>query len=305
MPRNNPSSHGNPLTTLTLLTLVTGLLLLAACDRTPRGVMSVNKMADLIADLQIADAYIESHIGEFESDSSKQVIKQSVFKKHGITQQDYDSSLVWYAHNMEDYTKAHDKAVGKLKARLEKVNKDNGNSNATAGEMMAEGTMQGAPTHEAVPAKANIGPRGPKPTGVNANTADLWKGSRNYTLTQGARHGFITFDIPADAGYERGDRYQLAYKLTRGGNDFKVSLNVDYTDGATSQMTRGNNSDGWVTMDIQSDTARRVRRIYGYVSYDIKRGRTAYVDSMMLLRTHLDKSNYGFINAQRLLQRRK
>ena len=97
-----------------LLMLAVSLL---SCDKTPSHVMSINDMADLIADLQIADAYIESHINEFESDSSKMVIKQSVFKKHGITQQDYDTSLVWYAHNMEDYTKAYDKAVGKLKNR--------------------------------------------------------------------------------------------------------------------------------------------------------------------------------------------
>jgi len=31
----------------------------------------------------------------------------------------------------------------------------------------------------------------------------------------------------------------------------------------------------------------------------------AYVDSLMLMRTHLSKSNYGFINAQRLFERNK
>ena len=77
-------------------------LAMVSCDRTPGGVIGVNKMADLIVDLQLAEAYIESHTADFEDDSSKLVIKQSIFKKHGITQQDYDSSLVWYAHNMED-----------------------------------------------------------------------------------------------------------------------------------------------------------------------------------------------------------
>ena len=42
---------------------------------------------------------------------------------------------------------------------------------------------------------------------------------------------------------------------------------------------------------------------YGYVSYDIKRGSTAYVDSLMLMRTHISKGNYGYIHAQRLLER--
>lgn len=284
------------------------MLLLAlsmlSCDKTPSHVMSVNDMADLIVDLQIADAYIENHISEFESDSSKMVIKQSIFKKHGITQEDYDTSLVWYAHNMEDYTKAHDKAVGKLKDRYDKLDKQSAKDRE--GEILAgPADIQGAPTHDAAP--RNGGGRHLKPLKANAqgDSIDMWKGQRNYMITRGAGRGFITFDIQPGSNKQPGDRYQLAYKLTRGGNEFKVSLNVDYTDGATAQITRGTNSDGWVAIDIQSDTARQVRRVYGYVSYDMKRGGVAYVDSLMLMRTHLSKSNYGFIHAQRLLERKK
>ena len=279
--------------------LLTIVMSLVSCDRTPSGVMSVNKMGDLIADLQLADAYIDSHISEYESDSSKLVIKQSVFKKHGITQQDYDSSLVWYAHNMEDYIKAHDKAVAKLKEQYDKLDK-NGN-----GSPIRE---RGEPTNEAIPRNMSK-PRGKilRQIGANAtgDTIDLWQGKRYHMLAQGAKRGFITFDVQPDADYKPGDRYQLAYFLPRGNNEFKVSVNVDYTDGATSQIARGTNSDGWVILDVQSDSARHVRRIYGYVSYDMKRGQTAYVDSLMLLRTHMNKANYGYLNAQRLFERKK
>lgn len=289
---------------LPLLLLVATLL---SCDRTPGGVMSVNEMADLIVDLQLADAYIDDHIGDFDSDSSKQVIKQSVFKKHGITQQDYDSSLVWYAHNTEDYVKAYNKAIGKLQARYDKLDKGKGDNNASPAELNAGG---GPGVHSASAPPAALHTRNGKVlkhklnTDSKSDTADLWRDARNYVLTSGVRRGFITFDVVPDANKLPGDRYELAYKLIRGGNEFKVSLNVDYTDGSTAQMTRGTNSDGWVTVDVQSDTARQVRRVYGYVSYDMS-GHTAYVDSLMLVRTRFDKSRYGFINAQRLLERGK
>lgn len=286
-----------------ILPLVLLALSLLACDKTPRGVMSINEMADLITDLHLAESYIESHSPEFPNDSSRMVVKQSIFKKHGITQRDYDSSLVWYAHNMEDYIKAYDKAVGKLKKRYDKLDKSPGGSEAQTL------TVEGEPTHNPVPNKAmrhkSIGTAKKLNNKTRGDSIDLWKGPREYMLTQGVRRGFITFNLSPDADKKPGDRYQLAYKLTRGGNDFKVSLNVDYTDGATAQITRSTNSDGWVMIDVQSDTARLVRRIYGYVSYDIKRGHTAYVDSLMLMRSHLSKSNYGFINAQRLLERDK
>ncbi len=292
----------NTLLHISLLLMLT--LSLLSCDRTPGGVMSVNQMSDLIVDLQLAEAYIDSHIGDFQDDSSKMVIKQSIFKKHGITQQDYDSSMVWYAHNMEDYTKAYDKAVGKLKERYDKLDKG---GNDVPGEMMAG--PAGEPTHDATPRQKlkEVKLKHPKHlnTDIKGDSADLWRGKRNYTLAQGAQRGFITFDFAPDANKQPGDRYQLAYKLLRGGNEFKVCLSVDYTDGATSQITRSTNSDGWVEIDVQSDTTRQVRRIYGYVSYDMKRGHTAFVDSLSLMRTHLSHSNYGFFNAQRLLERKK
>ena len=145
----------------------------------------------------------------------------------------------------------------------------------------------------------------PNSTDARADTFDLWQGRRDYVLTQGARRGFITFDVQPDEYRQPGDRYQLAYRLTRCGNEFKVCLAVDYADGATSQITRGTNSDGWVMVDVQSDSARHVRRIYGYVSYNMKLGRMAVVDSLMLIRTHINTANYGYINAQRLLERRQ
>ena len=292
--------------TISLSLIVT--LLLISCGRNPRGVMSINEMADLIVDLQLAEAYIDSHTDDFQDDSSKQVLKQSIFKKHGISQQDYDSSMVWYAHNMEDYTKAYDKAVGKLKERYDKLDKG-GNGNDKPGELMAG--PAGEPTHDAIPHNQAFvkdkSLKRPKRlnTDIQGDSADIWEGNRCYTLTQGSRRGFITFDLPPDANKRPGDRYQLAYKLLRGGNEFKVCLSLDYTDGGTAQLTRSTNSDGWVTIDIQSDTTRRVRRIYGYVSYDIKRGHTAFVDSLSLMRTHVSSSNYGYIHAQRLLERKK
>lgn len=284
------------------------VLSLISCDKTPRGVMSVNAMADLIVDLQLANAYIDNHGTDFQTDSSKQVIRQSVFKKHGITQQDYDTSLVWYAHNMEDYIKAYDKAVGKLKDRYDKLDKGGKTDKGEIPQDITGGP--GEPTHNPVPNGATLPhPHGKRfkslSTDTHSDSADLWQGRRSYVLTQGARRGFIPFDVSPDANKRPGDRYQLAYKLMRGGSDFKVNLSVDYTDGSTTFLSRGTNSDGWITVDVQSDTARQVRRIYGYVSYDMKRGHTAYVDSLMLMRTHINKDNYGIIHAQRLLERRK
>jgi len=300
-----------PVNILLALVLILSLL---SCDRTPHGVLSTNAMANLIVDLELANAYIDNHISEFTTDSSKLVLKQSIFRKHGITQDDYDSSLVWYAHNMEEYTKAYDKAVAKLQHRYDKVARGKGAAgglgNGIQGSIAAEPADMhtGDPSAQGQPIKKdNLRKLSRKPISTDAggDSADLWQGRRCYLLTQGVKHGFIPFDILPDRNKQPGDRYQLSYKLMRGGNQFKVSLNIDYTDGTTTQIARGTNSDGWVSVDVQSDTTRHVRRVYGYVSYDIKRGQVAYVDSLMLMRTHLNTNNYGYIHAQRHYERPK
>lgn len=281
--------------TIHILLLLLLTLSLLSCDRTPGGVLSVNSMADLIVDLQLADAYMDNHSEDYPTDSSKLVLKQSIFKKHGITSQDYDSSMVWYAHNMEDYIKAHDKAIGILKNRYDKLAKNDVPERLDREDV-------GIPTRDVVPG-SGIKPRRPFKHGIHGDTADLWQGERRFILTQGSRQGFITFDVVPDAEKRPGDRYQLACKLTRGGNRFKVSLNVDYSDGATAQMVRNTDHEGWVMIDLQSDTARQVRRVYGYVGYDIQRGSMSIVDSLMILRSHFNQNNYSFIHSQRLLQR--
>ena len=275
------------------------VLSLLSCDRTPRGVMSVREMSDLIVDLQIADAYIDGHTADYPDDSTRQVMKQSIFKKHGITSQDYDSSLVWYSRNMEDYIKAHNRALTKLKERHEKLEKEHfKNMPSRLEPEEANGPLAGdAPRGQGLHPQIVIG-------GARGDTVDLWKGSRRYLLTGGARRGFIPFDLLPDAGKQAGDCYQLAYKLLSGGNGFKVSLNVDYTDGSTSQIARSTGNDGWATITLQSDTARQVRRVYGYVSYDMQRGSMACVDSLSLMRTPLDRSRYSHIHAQRELKRK-
>ena len=272
---------------------------LLSCDRTPHGVMSVSDMGDLIADLQVAEAYIDSHMNDYPNDSAKQVLKQSIFKKHGITSRDYDSSLVWYAHNMEDYIKAHNMALTKLKERHDKLEKENVKNvpSRLDPDERNEPLLGDAPRVRGRHPQMAMGRS-------KGDTIDLWQGDRRYTLTGGARRGVIPFDLLPDAGKQSGDRYQLSYKLTRCNNDFKVSLNVDYTDGTTSQISRSTGNDGWVFIPLQSDSTRQARRVYGYVSYDMQRGSMAIVDSLMLIRTRLDRSRYSQIHGQRELTRK-
>ena len=81
---------------------------LTACKvKRPETVLPDAKMENVLYDYHIAKA-----MGEEVpyNESYKRVLYiESVFKKYGITQADFDSSMVWFARNPEVLTKIYEK----------------------------------------------------------------------------------------------------------------------------------------------------------------------------------------------------
>lgn len=266
------------------------------CSKAPRGVISESDMADLIVDLTKADAYLGLYPDKFPDDSSKQALKQSVFAMHHVTQADYDSSMVWYAHNLDVYDDVYDRVVKQLTSDQNDLNKqlEKGGGLAAASNGGDDGGNESNPAEQWQ--KRTYTQHG--------DTADLWAGQRAWLLTGVVPRGYVTFDIKPDGEYRSGDRYQLNFKLIDGGGRFAVVMGADYSDGSTSVVQRSSCEGGWTTFELQTDRDRIVRRVFGYVSYDLgARTSVAFVDSVSLLRTHFDQSKYSTLSVQRLLRR--
>lgn len=86
-----------------LLIIVALVLMFASCDRTPDHVIKQKEMAALLADIHKGEGVIDLQSSHYRNDSAKKVLKQSIFISHGVTQEDFDTSLVWYGHNMDSY----------------------------------------------------------------------------------------------------------------------------------------------------------------------------------------------------------
>lgn len=259
------------------------LCAVVSCDKAPSGVIPESKMEKLIVDLGLADAYIESHFDEFPDDSSRLVLKQSVFMKYGITPEMYDTSLVWYARNMDVYLKVYDNAIG----RLQKMRSENP-AEANRPQMGGPGGMAAHRTYTA-----------------KGDTADIWSGPRRWVFTRGMSHGFITFDFEPDEEYRAGDRYDLQVKVNPMRSTFRLMIAADYSDGGTVYTVRGNCNDGWNNLQLQSDSTRNVSRIYGYIDYNLQGNDIAYVDSMSLVRTHASRETYSAVWGHKVIERVK
>ena len=102
-----------------LVYLIIALFVLAACSHDPDYVIGEKDMVDLLVDVHKAEAVIESNYNQYSSKADKKKLREAVFLKHGITQEQFDTNLVWYGHHIEDYMKIYEQVVERLKAENE------------------------------------------------------------------------------------------------------------------------------------------------------------------------------------------
>lgn len=87
--------------------LAFSVLLFAGCDRPP---IRQEKMEDILFDVYRTDAYIA--VENVSMPPEKRVkLYDSVFEKHGVTKQEFDEALDWYAHHISKWKLIHNNLV--------------------------------------------------------------------------------------------------------------------------------------------------------------------------------------------------
>lgn len=80
------------------ITLISALMLLVACQiKTPDDIIQPDEMESLLYDYHIVQA-MGKEVGDAE-DYQVKLYFEYVFKKHGVTKELFDSSMVWYARH--------------------------------------------------------------------------------------------------------------------------------------------------------------------------------------------------------------
>lgn len=94
------------------------LLLLTVVGCRPRGVLSTREMRDVLYDLHRTDGAVQIAGYNYSHDAELAACYKAVLDKHGITQAQFDSSLVWYTDNPQIFNKVYPRVVTRLEADL-------------------------------------------------------------------------------------------------------------------------------------------------------------------------------------------
>lgn len=243
--------------------IVAGLLLafaLAGCHGVPSDVIQPEDMAQLMADVHTGEAVVDMNRREYETDSSRQAFKQSVYMRHGVTSEQVDSSLAWYGRNITRYIEVYDRTIEILEHRLTEM----GN------RVAAEAAMS-----------------------VSGDSVDVWPNPRHLAITALSPTNILTFDFGQDENWQQGDSYTFRAKFFNNGPQSEWQLAAEYTDGSVETIYSGFGGDGWRELLLISDSLRTMQRIRGYLKADLPPAGPVRLDSISLVRKRLDPTHYA------------
>ena len=96
-----------------VLCLLSLLLCLTGCR--PKGILHSWEMRKVLVDLHKTDALLQINGLYNASTEDKAIYYAQVLEKHGITQAEFDSSLVWYTAHPQLFDKIYPKVLAELK----------------------------------------------------------------------------------------------------------------------------------------------------------------------------------------------
>ncbi len=245
-----------------LVSLCLSTALLAGCSDRPGNIIPEDKMVEIMADLQIAEAY-ERHgnPGSGLQGENRELLGRGVLIEHGVTVAEMDSTLAWYGRNMDEYSKLYKKVDERLARMQQKYAK-------AAGESQTDGP-----------------------------SSDIWPYGRHFVIDGNQLSRGLVVNIPLPE-IDPGDR--ITWKMrTLGASSRHVTLGVDYDNGRTEIVSNSNSGmDPWIETSLQTDTLCSVSGLFAILDVD-RSGPRAFVDSVQLLHFPFSREEYHKIGYQR------
>ena len=100
-------------------------IILSSCSDRPENVPSDSKMVNIMADIEMAQAYIQNKGYRNNTQENRERILEYVLEKNGMTRADFDSTLSWYGRHIDKYDDLYVKVDKELARRESKISGNN------------------------------------------------------------------------------------------------------------------------------------------------------------------------------------
>lgn len=246
---------------------VTGtLMLMAACKPgTPSKYIQPDDMEDILVDYHLARALaMESGNSQQHPDYLMQLYVASVLQSHGVTREQFDSSLLYYYTRSDRFDPIYQRVAERLEERA-----------------LTMGATEGD-----IGKYANFNATG--------DTANIWPDRSNKLLLPTPPYNRWDFDIEADTTYHRGDALMMQftsnYMYQTGRKEGTLFIATDYEDTTVSRSLNFSVS-GLSQLRVPELRGKIIKRIRGF--FHLGKGgepttatRLLFLDNVQLIRFH-------------------
>lgn len=172
-----------------ILASVACLLVSVSCIDRPEIVLDDEQMADLLVDIHRSEGLLEVQgTGGLNKEEYQQAVMASVLVKHGVTREQYDSSLMWYAKHLKLFVRVYSHVE-------ERLNEEHDEWNLLVSESRDFDVSEAG------------------------DSIELWT-LRDYLVLDAGLYSSVRFwELKADSNYQAGDTLRWSFdvsKLTKG-----------------------------------------------------------------------------------------
>lgn len=188
----------------------------------------------------------------FNKNEDRLEMGQRVLAAHGVSGETLDTTLAWYGKNLDEYSALFEKIDEEINRRRA-IYMDN-------------------------------------PEAQEKSKLTLWPYSEHLVLTKQSGFKDFTFDVESPQ-IEKGELIRFKFAIASA-SDLNGILGFEYTDGTGEAMSSNHKSNKQFEIELQSDTGKSIKRIYGIISFPNERDYPVYIDSLAIIREPFDSIQY-------------
>lgn len=261
-----------------LIATIVALVALSCKPRVPQHYIQPTEMEDLLYDYYIAQAIASQSTMRDTVAFNKSAYYFAVLAKHGVTEAEFDSSLVYYYTE----TKRLYEIYRNLSERIGNVAMGLG---ASVGEIGKYSQLSS-----------------------EGDTANIWHDATAAILMPMPPYNKVTFSIEADSTFRRGDSFQLNFMTDfvyqSGTKDAVICLVLRYDDGSVNTQVNSVPSTGVSRLRLESRDDTDLSSIDGFIylgqgSDDSQTLKLMFISQLQLIRFHRQPAQDIIIPAKR------
>lgn len=246
-----------------IIFLFSFLFIVSGCKvKRPDYVIPEAKMEQVLYDYHLAKAMGDNL--PYNENYKKVLYLESVFDKHGITEAEFDTSLVWYTRNTEVLYNIYERVNERFKSQQDEIN-----------------TL--------------ISIRDNKPKiSQPGDSIDVWVWERIYRLSDAPLTNKMSFVLPSDTNFKSRDTlvWQANYSYFPVDPDSLsaaiMTMQIRYLNDSIISEDKKITESGVHQLTLQGDTLGEIKEIRGFVYYPMQTDsiKTLIMDDISLYRYH-------------------